>query len=188
SAEQSAKERDASQILLYQTPRGSDPMRRQCWIEFGNDATQSVRERFRSAGSAQCNVPSLGRLCQRPEGLKARVRFVEVRWEPHVVHHADHFLPVGILPRPADAFAYRALVRPEASRHRLVDNDDRRPLGCIGRSEEAALQQPNPEGLEIMQAHRFHEDFGPLAGRWLRLALNSERSATIKSPHRLRTG
>src|SRR5581483_6977168 len=117
-----------------------------------------------------------------------RVRLAQTPRETDVIDDADDLHPVPVVTRSAEALADRALVRPEAARHRFIDDHHCGPVVGVGGREEAALKQPDPERLEVARADRLEEDFRPLPLRRLRLAFDDDAPAAVKAPDRLRGG
>ena len=63
-----------------------------------------------------------------------------------------------LLPGKAEPLADGLFARPEPGSHGLVDDDDLRRLGCVGRAEGPAGHEGNADGLEVVIAGQRNLD------------------------------
>src|SRR5678810_775632 len=87
-----------------------------------------------------------------------------------------------------DLLAKWILIGPEAARHRLVNNYDRRRPGLIFVSEETALQQRNADGFKVIRHRGIEHHFRFLTLRWrLAIGQNNRKGPAVaaerKSTH-----
>src|SRR5262249_21755041 len=75
-----------------------------------------------------------------------------------VGHHAHDGLPrvVRSLTAVLDALAQRVFVGPEAARHRLVDNHDRRRLAPVALVEPSPADNRRADDAEVIRADRVN--------------------------------
>src|SRR5678816_4882353 len=87
----------------------------------------------------------------REEGLVADGRVES--GATHVGHHANNGQEWRIARAVTipESLADRIIVRPEALRHRLVDDDDLRRIAVVRGSERAAAAQRNTHHLEVVR-------------------------------------
>ena len=93
-------------------------------------------------------------------GRNLRVRHIELDARrllespiAHVAHDADDGQP-GLRALTASSFealSNRVFVRPEGSRHRLVDDRNRLPGAAVALVEHPATEQRHPHGLEVAE-------------------------------------
>ena len=137
-----------------------------------SDASGSVGSRERSSWRiAGSRASALGRAADRQVHVLEKPRHEHRQdrrsvepFAPQVADDADDGRPPAVLRRPGPArepLADRALARPEAARHRVRDDDDRRGARAhVAFVEIPALSQLDGHGAEVARRHRIDHQLG----------------------------